>query len=158
MQDDDEPTADEQAQAEALARALAGEPEGQRPPPEALDSAALLGFARSGGTADPARLAAVRDRTRADVLAGLRPRRKRRWWAWMSAPLAAGAAAGLVLATRPAPRFSDSRWPAPPAALLETQAAAARGERGALGRLDEQMRVYRQALLAGARPPGEGRR
>jgi len=43
-------------------------------------------------------------------------------------------------------------------ARLQAQAAAARGEPGAIGRLDDQMRGYRRELLVRLRPHNGGAR
>jgi hypothetical protein len=153
MNDDEQPTAEELRQAQALARALAGHTEDERPPVEALEAAGLLGFARSGGALAADRAAALRQRLRPGAVAALRPRRRRLIWAWMTAPVVAAVGALVVLVTRPAPPFPGG-WPPAPPPLLQAQAAAARGEPGAIGRLDEQMRDYRQQLLARIRPRG----
>jgi hypothetical protein len=138
---DDEPTPEEQREAEALARALEGAPSDSAPPPEALEVAALL--RHGGGDLDPARARAVADRVRPVV------RRPRRRWLLVLAPLAMGAAALVVLPVmrRPTlPRLAALPPPAP--ALLAAQAQAARGQGQALEALDTQMRAYRQALFA----------
>ena len=60
----DEPTPAEVREAEALRRALAGERPDSAPPPEALETAALLRYAGSAGGLDPARREALRGRLR----------------------------------------------------------------------------------------------
>jgi len=93
---DDEPTPEEQREAEALARALDGDPAGSAPPPEALEVAALLRHAHGDGQLDPARAQAMASKLRTGV-----PRPRRRW-PWLLVPLAAGvtAVALLIPATR----------------------------------------------------------
>jgi hypothetical protein len=156
---DDEPTPEEQREAEALARALAGErPDAAAPPPEALEAAALLRHARSGGQLDPARQQALAERLRAEL--GPRPRRRRSPWLWLLAPLGAGAAAALILAVgaprpRELPRLTTLPPPAP--SLLAAQARAARGQPAALASLDAQMRSYRRELHERLRSSGGGR-
>jgi hypothetical protein len=150
MTKDDEPTPEELRDAEALARALDGATPKSAPPPEALEVAALLRHAKSGGELDPARAQAIAAGLRADV----RPPRRRRWL-WIAAPLAVGAAgllllpSMLMLRTGPVgitgPR--SRALPAPPASLLAAQAEAARGQPRALAELDAQMRAYRRALF-----------
>jgi hypothetical protein len=151
MTTDDEPTPEELREAEALARALEGEAGAGAAPPEALEAAALLRYARSEGALAPGRQAAVGERVRAPVAAALRPRR--RWWLWAGlAPLATAGALSLLLVRAQRPKLAASvapmLLPPPSAALLQTQAAAARGDARALGRLDLEMREYRQAVYA----------
>jgi hypothetical protein len=149
---DEDPTPEEQREAEALARALDGG--AGDPPADALATAGLLRYARGEGL-DPTRAAALR--------AKARPRPRRRW-VWVVAPLAVAAALILFLVPattmyqvqsvpQPAAPTAPS-WPPPTAALLEAQAAAARGGPGALERLDTGMRSYRQALFARLRSEG----
>ena len=153
MTDDDEPTPEELREAEALARALEGATPESAPPPEALEVAALLRHAKSGGELDPSRAQAIAAGLRASV----RPLRRRRWL-WIAAPLAVGAAGLLLLPVTLTRRESHSfpvgitgpkprPLPAPPASLLAAQAQAARGQPRALAELDTQMRTYRQALF-----------
>jgi hypothetical protein len=140
---DDEPTPEEQREAEALARALDGDPSGSAAPPEALEVAALLRHAHGQGQLDPARAQAMATGLRA----GVRPPRRR--WPWLLMPLAAGvtAVALLIPATRPPPLRPLSSLPALPPALLAAQAEAARGGGQAVASLDAQMRAYRRELF-----------
>jgi len=146
---DEEPTPEELREAEALARALDGAPSEAAPPPEALETAALL--RHGGGELDPARAQALAAKLRAEV----RPRPRRRWWPVL-VPLALGVAvmvilpSALLLRSRQLPPsiVSSAGLPAPTAALLTAQAEAARGRERALGALDAQMRSYRRALFA----------
>jgi len=139
---DDEPTPEEQREAEALARALEGDPSGSAPPPEALEVAALLRHAHGEGQLDPARAQVMAAALRAGV------RRPRRHWPWLLMPLAAGATAvTLLLSTTRAPLPPLPPLPAPGPALLAAQAEAARGGGQSLGSLDTQMRAYRRELF-----------
>jgi hypothetical protein len=141
---DDEPTPEELREAEALARALEGAPSESAPPPEALETAALLRHAHGGGQLDPARAQALAAKLRAEV----RPRRRRWWWAVL-VPVAVGTAGVMLFATtmqRRGPALPP--LPAPGPAVLAAQAEAARGRPQALADLDAQMRAYRQALYA----------
>ena len=143
---DDEPTPEELREAEALARALEGAPSPSAPPPEALETAALL--RHGGGELDPARAQALAAKLRAEV----RPPRRR--WRWVLAPLAVGAA-GLLMSGLVLRRERPLPLPAPAPALLAAQAQAAQGRPQALAELDVQMRANREALYAGlqeARP------
>jgi hypothetical protein len=150
MKDDEpSPTPEELREAEALARALDGAPSDAAPPPEALETAALL--RHGGGELDPARAQALAAKLRAEV----RPRPRRRLWPVL-VPLALGVAvlvilpSALLLRSRQLPpsAVSPAGLPAPTAALLAAQAEAARGHEQALGALDAQMRSYRRALFA----------
>lgn len=147
MKDDDPSTPEEQREAEALARALAGQASESAPPPDALEAAALLRYAHRGEL-DPGRAAALG----AGVRAGLARRPRRSWWLWVVAPLGTGLAMmtlfGVNMSRRVPPLPALPPLPAPTAALLETQAAAARGRGEALGDLDAQMRSYRRELFA----------
>jgi hypothetical protein len=154
---DDEPTAEEQAEAEALARALergdAAPPAdgaGARAPApaDAVATAALLRHAARapGAAADrQARLSAAAARVRLPAAARPRPRRWRLAWLVPAALVPALAAMFLLTArTRQAPTLGarDVVLPAPDVALLQAQARAARGGEG-LAALDRQMRGYR---------------
>jgi hypothetical protein len=145
---DDEPTAEELREAEALARALEGAPSDAAAPPEALETAALLRYTHGGGQLDPARAQTLAGKLRSEV----RPRRRRWWWLGL-APLAVGAV-GLTLFATMGGR-SPVTLPAPGPALLAAQAQAARGQPQALADLDAQMRAYRRTLFEKLR---EGRR
>jgi hypothetical protein len=141
-------TAEELAQAEALARALDGAAGGGSPE---LDTAALLRQARG------AEVPEVID----EILPALKARPRRRWWLWpvMLVPAAAGL---LVLATgtlsyraERAPSTVSSRpagAPRPSPALLAAQTRAASGDPAALVALEAEMRFYRLKMY------GEGGR
>src|SRR5687768_5986945 len=120
MKDDDQATADEIREAEALARAREGDSSAPAPL-DALAVSGLLRHAATDGRLDPARAAAIKATLRRQVV----PRRWR--WPWILPPLAAMVAAGLLLISPPHPPA-----PPPPVALLSAQAAAARGDRQAL--------------------------
>jgi hypothetical protein len=159
-----EPTAEERAEAEALARALeAGAPDALQPD-DALATAALLRHARRAqdpgdGARAETRIAAAAARV-LPAIDRRRPRRRR--WLLPALLVPAGAAALLVvsatLTTRTRLQFISAsvtleaavpRAIPPPVALLEAQARAARG--GAdLSALDRQMRDYRQAYYSAA--------
>jgi hypothetical protein len=140
---DDEPTPEELREAEALARALEGAPAESAPPPEALETVALLRYGQSGGQLDPARARGLAAKVRGE----LRPRRRRWWWIAVT-PLAVGAA-GLVMVSLVHRRGAAlPPLPAPAPALLAAQAEAAQGRPQALAELDLQMRAYRQAMYA----------
>ena len=144
-----EPSAEEIAEAEALARALEKDPTA-RAPEDALAAAALLRRAhdarsdeRRAGEAQ--RLAAGAAR----AFGALDARRPRRRWRWLVPALVVPAAAAVVLfaAVRRTTAPAAPAVPAPPVALLEAQAQAAAG-RADLAALDRDMRVYRQTLYA----------
>jgi hypothetical protein len=167
--EDQAPTPDEEREAAALARALerSGGAE-EAAPPDALAAAALLRYAHGGGDLDPSRGRSLAAGLAAELAARVAPTAPpRRWWSrrwlWIAGPLAGAAAMALVLVVGTA-RFRAARAPGgatpppPSVALLEAQAAAARGEARAWAALDREMRAYRRDLfaqLAGAR---EGRR
>jgi hypothetical protein len=134
---DDEPTPEELRQAEALARALEDRP--AEPPAEALSAAALLRYSRSEGALDPTREQALLARLRRE-----RSRPRRGLWLWLMAPLAATAAAGVIITQLGQGAFVAPR---PTGTLLAAQAAAARGEGRALDDLDRHMREYRRTLF-----------
>ena len=118
---DDEPTADELREAEALAQALEGR--ASEAPPDALAAAGLLRYAQSqpGAELDPARAQALGARLRTERTERRR-RRRGAFWLWLLAPMAAAAAGVVVLrfdrAARPVPRAaragSRSGSPGPP--------------------------------------------
>jgi hypothetical protein len=156
---DAEPSAEERAEAEALARALqAGAPAAAPPPEDALAAAALLRHARRAQdpgepARDGARLAAAEARALAAV-DKRRPRRRR--WLLPALLVPASAAAALIVAVMPATRSRlapvasspvEPVIPKPPTTLLEAQAKAARAG-GDLSALDRQMRDYRRAYYA----------
>lgn len=133
------PTAEELAQAEALARSLDGAGAGGSPE---LETAALLRQARG------AEVPEVID----EILPALKARPRRRWWVWpaMLVPAAAGL---LVLSTGTlsyraarAPSAESARpagLPRPSPALLAAQTRAASGDPAALVALEAEMRSYR---------------
>jgi hypothetical protein len=153
-----EPTVEERAEAEALARAL--EASGAAAPPDdVLAAAALLRHAqRAQDPGEPARAAASIAAAEARVLAAVdrrRPRR-RRWLLPALVVPATAAAAALIVTVMPATRSYLSPVasspgapviPKPPAKLLEAQANAAHAG-GDLSALDRQMRDYRRAYYA----------
>jgi hypothetical protein len=156
---DDEPTAEELAEAEALARALdpgaaaAASPGGRPAPEDALATAALLRHARQAGAAPVPAGARV---TAARAL----ERRRPPGWRWVVSVfvLPAAAAATITLfvtfGLRSYRQSGRAALPAPAITLLEAQARAARGKAD-LAALDRQMRAYRTALY-GALATREG--
>jgi hypothetical protein len=156
MDDDAPPTAEEQAEAEALARAL--EPPGapgdapERPAPEdALATAALLRHARATAS-ESARAPATAAARAVAALAARRPPRARRLV--RTVLLSAGAMAMVLVlylvmrtTTERTARLGPATLPAPTVELLRTQARAARGGED-LGALDRDMRAYRAAFYA----------
>jgi hypothetical protein len=140
--DDDEPTADELRDAEALARALESAPGGGAAPDDALGAAALLRYARDGG--------ALHSERAERILAAALPKKRRapalgRRWRWFGAlglGFAAAATALLVLS----PRRSEG-LPTPPRALLEVEASAA-AQSADLDALNREMKSYRGAVYA----------
>jgi hypothetical protein len=143
--DDDRSMRDEQAQAEALARALDGESGTEEAPPEALEAAGLLRLS-AGAALDEARSQAVLNR----VLSGLpEPETPRRSWLRWLIPVGsvAAAAAMVLLIMRPAaPPAAGLPWPSK--ALLQSQARAAAGSDADASALRKQMRSYRGELFA----------
>ena len=172
-----EPSPEERAEAEALARALeAGEAIAAPPPDDALGAAALLRHARPAppedalaaaallrharGAQDPGEAARAGARivaAEARALAAVDKRRPRaRRWLLPALLVPATAAAALIVTVMPASRSYlgpaarapvEPVIPKPPTTLLEAQAKAARGG-GDLSALDRQMRDYRRAYYA----------
>jgi hypothetical protein len=147
--DELESTAEERAEAEALARALERGGAGAMGPEDAASAAALL-RAAARPELEPARLEAAAARGRAALAARRRPRRL-----WLLpvllAPAAAAAALFLVASSQRsaglASRAPRAPLPVPSAELLEAQARAARG-RPDLTALDAEMRDFRAAYYA----------
>jgi hypothetical protein len=133
--EDDAPSPEELREAEALARALEGDP-GVAAPADVLPVVQLLRHAHSPAQLSDERSQALAARLRVAPVA----RARRRWW--LVAPLAAAAAAGMLFASLRGTPVTELR---PSGALLAAQAAAARGDRAALERLDREMRSYRQS-------------
>jgi hypothetical protein len=127
---DEDPTAEEQRDAEALARGGPG-------PVDAQEVMALLGAVKGGELTLDERAAGWR---RVQPKPTRRPRWARR--AALGAPLAAALAVALWLG-RP-----GSSAPMLPPALLAAQADAARGHAGGRVALERQMRAYRKGFLA----------
>ena len=144
-QDDEEPTAEELAEAEQLARALERGHSAGSVPEDALGAAALLRFAKDGGALSPEQS----ERILEDVLAQARPRAVRpRFAATLLGLLglsAAGVASILFVVRSQAPE--PASLPAPPHELLEAQLSAA-NMRSSLTTLDVETARYRQAFYA----------
>jgi hypothetical protein len=145
--DDTEPTAEELAEAEELARALE---RGHGPAPvKELETAALLRYAKDRGALDPEKGQLILE----DALARARPRaRNKSWRVVLLGALglsAAAAAALLVLQSRPAP--GASALPAPPRALLDAQIRATAAESASLEPLGAELQPYRVAVYSALR-------
>jgi hypothetical protein len=144
-QDDEEPTAEELAEAEALARALERGHATGATPEDALGAAALLRFAKDGGALAPERS----ERILEDVLGRAKPRRARpRLGPTLLGLLglsAAGVASMMFVVRSQAPE--PASLPAPPRELLEAQLSAA-NMRSSLTTLDIETTRYRRAFYA----------
>jgi len=140
VDEETEPTPDELREAEALARALDGRSSATPAPQDALETAALLRYARDGGALAPERERALAARVRATW----RSRRARVLTSALAGSLAL--AASLLLLLRTSSPALDV--PAPPLTLLSAQARAAAREPGALGALDAETQRHRRALHA----------
>ena len=143
--DDDEPTAEELADAERLARALERGHSAEPVPDEALATAALLRFSRDGGALS----AESAERIFEEALSGATPaRRKLRWGYTLFGllGLAAAGAASVTLVVR-SQEPEPAALPEPPRALLDAQVAAA-SIRSSLATLDDETTKYREAFYA----------
>jgi hypothetical protein len=147
-QGDEPATAEEEAAAAALRRALEdGEAAG--PARAEAEAAALLDFSRDAGALPAERAAAVLRRVLGpEPERAASPRRPRRLlWRWLvpaAATCAAAAAVLLALSLRaPGPGL-----PAPPRALLQAQVAASRGGPGAGSAVEKEMGAYRERIYA----------
>ena len=148
---DEEPSPEEFAEAEALARALdRGSADGGLPE-DALQTAALLRHGAQGSELGAQRSEAIL----AEALRSARPRRPRAaaapWWRWLlpaglAATAAAAAFAVLVGSPTggPAPQTAAA-LPAPSSALLRAQATAAAGDDPSA--LDRAMASHRVAVV-----------
>ncbi len=143
--DDEEPTAEELAEAERLAHALERGHSAEPVPEDALGAAALLRFAKDAGALPPERS----ERILQDALARARPlRAKPRLGATLLGLLglaAAGAASIVFVVRSQAPE--PASLPAPPRALLEAQLSAA-NMRSSLTTLDVETMRYRREFYA----------
>ncbi|HLK91797.1 MAG TPA: hypothetical protein VKZ18_18040 [Polyangia bacterium] len=160
-----EPSAEEIAEAEALARALEKDaPAGPSAaaPGDALGAAALLRRAHAVQSAErraeeSRRLAAAAGQG----VAALRARRPARLrWSWLAPTLLVPAAAAVlfvVTGRRAAGPAAAPALPAPTVTLLEAQARAASG-RADLAALDDEMRAYRESLYAALAARSSSRR
>lgn len=155
---DDRPSPKEQAEAEALARALVSGGDGEvdpAAPDDAREAAALIGL--DAAELSPDREAAVWERIQAglpDPAADPRPA-WRRWLLPVGSLAAAAAALVLVVAWPGAP--APTPLPRPEADLLQAQAQAAAGDRVAAARLERDMRSYRRDVYAKLRERYGGR-
>src|SRR5262245_29625100 len=138
VEDEPDPTPEELREAEALARALDAQAPDAAAPRDALETAALLRYARDGGALAPERARALAERVRA----GTRSAPRRRWRVAALSALGGSLAlaASLLLYLRASgPELAPGP---PPLALLAAQARAATREPGALAALDLEMRRY----------------
>jgi hypothetical protein len=145
--DDEEPTAEELAEAERLARALERGHAPNGAPEDALATAGLLRFARDGGALEPERGERILD----DALARARPRPSRsrhRFTLFGLLGLAAAGAASIALVVRTQAPEGVATLPAPPRELLEAELAAASGPSDDLAVLDGETARYRGAVYA----------
>jgi hypothetical protein len=148
--EDEPPTAEEEAAATALRRALE-EGEAAGPARAEAEAGAFLAFSRDAGALAPGRAAAVLRRVLdatpvAPAPVPVRQRPARRPWRWALPAAACAAAAALLLAL--SLRTPKVGLPPPPRALLHAQLAAARGGPVAAPALEREMRAYRERLYA----------
>jgi len=142
--DDIEPTAEELAEAEELARALE---RGHGPAPaKELETAALLRYAKDRGALDPARSQLTLD----DALSRARPRKRTSSWRviLIGAFGLSAAAAATLLALQSGPAPEASALPAPPRALLDAQIRATTSEAASLEPLGAELKPYRVAVYS----------
>ena len=142
VEDEADPTPEELREAEALARALDAQAPDPAAPRDALETAALLRYARDGGALAPERERALAERLHA-------PRGRRSWR--IAALSALGGSLALAASLLLFLRASGPQLAAPeppPLALLAAQARAAAREPGALAALDLEMQRYRRELHA----------
>ncbi|MEM9860424.1 MAG: hypothetical protein AAF938_02310 [Myxococcota bacterium] len=142
LEDEDLPTEEELAEADALANMLeGGTDEGVAEPLQ--EAAALLRFAADGAALSDDGRAAAKTR-----IGEKQSGEKRRLVAALSGAIAAAAAAAVLLLQTP-----EVALPSPSLQLLQAQARAARGEDA--GALDEALVAHRRQLLGtlqGTRP------
>ena len=145
--DDIEPTAEELAEAEQLARAL--ERGHGRAPEKELEAAALLRYAKDRGALDPARSEVILE----DALARARPRARKSGWrvVLLGALGLSAAAAATLLALQNQPAPGASALPAPPRALLDAQIQATAAETANLEPLGAELKPYRVAVYSALR-------
>jgi hypothetical protein len=162
-----EPSEEELAEAEALARALERGTGTEALPDDALSTAALLRYSQDGGELADERKSAILD----EVLATAKPKPAPAtvekpllgWLKWLVPIGGLGAVAAVALALLvampsaspdTAPSASEvatvapTDLPAPGVALLRAQAEAASAAEGADVVLASEMRTYRGALFA----------
>lgn len=144
MDDFEEPTEEELAEAAALARAL-DRGSAVNPPEDVLGAAALLRFSRDGAELSDERLDAILG----EVMESARPQRPkvdaRPWWRFLVPAGLVAAAAAAVLIMLPTPP-TDTQLPGPSIALLRAQASSAAASDDEA--LDDAMASYRDEVLA----------
>ncbi|MEM7604547.1 MAG: hypothetical protein AAF411_04250 [Myxococcota bacterium] len=147
LEDEDLPTEEELAEADALANMLeGGTDEGVAEPLQ--EAAALLRFAADGAALSDDGRAAAKTRIGEKQSGEKQSGEKRRLVAALSGAIAAAAAAAVLLLQTP-----EVALPSPSLQLLKAQARAARGEDA--GALDEALVAHRRQLLGtlqGTRP------
>ena len=153
---DQDPTELEKSEAEALARALEGDPQhdeggkhrrgsSEEIPTDALEAASLLRASREDAGLDPARQREILDK----ILPAREEPRRFPWLRWL-VPVAGVAGVLFLVMTVPmyskAPQGAALMFPAPPRTLLMIQARAAQGKD--LKELEKKMRAYRSRMYA----------
>jgi hypothetical protein len=146
---DEEPTEEELAEAEALARALERSSAGSDLPEDAFEAAALVRYSLDGGELPIDRKSAIWS----EVVEKARvPEPKAKpgfasWLKWLVPSLSLATAAAIAIAIVIGDR-APGLLPEPRAELLEAQARAASGEAAAAAELERRMRTYRTDLYA----------
>jgi hypothetical protein len=146
--DDTEPTAEELEEAESLARALE-RGHGSQAPTDALETAALLRYAKDAGALDSGRSQSILD----DALTRAKPPSRARPWRTLlfgALGLSAAAAAALLV-LQAEPKLGPSPLPAPPRALLDSQIQAMARETASLEPLAVELKPYRVAVYSAIR-------
>lgn len=143
---EEEPTAEELAEAEALARVLDGAPSPTSRAPAGADAAFLIRHSRDGGELAQERADAVLARVEREA------RASRRRLRWIVPPVALAAAAAVALAVYlgrpPAGAPTATALPAPSADLVRAQLGAAASDDTAAAELAAAMRDYRRDVYA----------
>lgn len=152
MSDEEEIGADEQQEAEALARALDRGSAEAGLPEDALQTAALLRYQRDGGALSPDRSEAilgdvlsVADRIADRAAARPEPRRD---WRWLLGAVGLAAALLLFVWLRPGGEAAPTALPSPDLGLLRAQMARASGGEDADDAFEAEMDNYRGAVYA----------
>jgi hypothetical protein len=142
--EDADPSPEELEEAARLARAL-DRGHAESPPGDALETAALLRYAKDESLLDTARSQSILD----DVLARARPPKKTRSFRMIvfgALGLSAAAAATFIVVTNES-KLGPSELPAPPRALLDAQIQATAATAG-LEPLGSELKPYRVAVYS----------